>query len=54
MEAVSRKAGECKDGLTVIADLQGASIRHMAPSVISTVQKRARLEEDHYPETAKR
>ena len=40
--------------MTVIADLAGASVRHMAPGVISTAQKRTRLEEDHYPETAKK
>jgi hypothetical protein len=32
--------------LTVIADLSGLALRHVAPSTLSLIQKRARLEED--------
>ena len=40
MEEMSVKSGVAKNSLTVLVDVQGASLRHMAPSVINTSQKR--------------
>jgi high-affinity Fe2+/Pb2+ permease len=50
----SANRGHALDSFTVLADLQGASVRHLAPAVISIAQKRTKLEEAHYPEVAKR
>ena len=54
MQRLSEEAGEYKVGLTVISDAQGLSLKHFSSAAIATAQKRTRLEEDHYPESAKR
>ena len=54
MKELSVAAGECKVGLTVITDMHGMSLRHASPAIFGLMQKRTRLELDHYPETAKR
>jgi hypothetical protein len=54
MQEASRRAGKQRMSMTVLVDMGGISVRHLTPSVISTLQKRTKLEEAHYPEVCRR
>lgn len=54
MGARSRAAGADRHKMTCIIDMGNVSARHLSSATLSVLKKRLRLEEDNYPEVARR
>lgn len=54
MRTACAALGKDRHKMTVIVDLRGYNMRLASPSTLAVLNKRTRLEEDHYPEVVKR